>query len=456
MKKFLCIIPVLALLLLLPVQAAEPARNGADALTNGDVTAQSAVLMDADTGQVLYAKNMNARRSPASITKIMTGLLVMENCEAGEIITVNETAVQIPWNTSHIALSPGEQLSVDNAMYALMLPSANDAANALAEHTAGSQDEFARMMTARAAELGAKNTSFVNPHGLDDKSHYTTAFDMALITREAIKNPAFMKYFGTGRHTMPPTNVQSEERPFTNQQFMLLPDQWVYSPDVLGGKVGYTQEARHTMSSAAGKDGRTLICVVMGCGVDEKFYDTQTLFDYGFDYFTMISIPKEKVSNLSVPVLEGGQTVGEAVFSAGQELSVLLPSGMDASDIVYKYNLPEALEKGDAPIASVTLSAAGKPATIPDVLLEAPLLASFRYDSAVDEESDSDKDDGGIISRLLYILSIIWLPAALIIFLSAAVFMWRVRLNRRRARKRRRMERIVRERERLDRFGNSR
>lgn len=407
------------------------------ALSADEVTAESACLIDADTGQVLFGKDAHTRRHPASTTKVMTGLLVMEQFSPTDRLTVSADAVQIPYNSSHVALAPGEELSIDSAMYALMLPSANDAANALAEHAAGSVENFAERMTQRARELGARNTTFTNPHGLPDERHLTTAYDLSVITQAAIKNPAFLTYFGTARHTMPPTNLQEQERPFTNQMYMLLPDmEWCYNPAVIGGKTGYTDEARHTMTSAAKQQGRTLVATVLGCGIDQKFDDTQLLFDYGFDAFHQVAIPPSKLEGLSVPIVQEGETVGEATFTAAAGATILLPNGMEADAIQYRYNLPSTVEKDSGETgASVTLTVEG----MPDLVMELPLTAAHEL-HAVPVSAPQPESATSLVQPLqafvLRTLQKYWpvllvLPAALLLLL-----LHRYRRIRRRARRR--------------------
>ncbi len=252
------------------------------ALSESDIDSEAAILMDADTGAVLYAKNIDRHMEPASITKIMTAMLALEYCSPYEQCSVSPEAVRLPAGSSHIALSPGEHLTVEQALYALMLPSANDAANVLAEYVSGSQSDFVALMNRRAIGLGANNTRFANAHGLPDPEHYTTAYDMALITRAATQSAAFMDYFGAVSFTLLATNL-SPERPMTNFQHMLNPTSPHYDARVIGGKVGYTQQAGHTMSTLAEMDGRRLICVVMNTGSQQKFTDTRTLLDYGFN-----------------------------------------------------------------------------------------------------------------------------------------------------------------------------
>ncbi|GHU78744.1 hypothetical protein FACS1894191_0060 [Clostridia bacterium] len=405
-----------------------------------DIAAETAVLMDAETGQVLFDKNMDQRMQPASMTKIMTGLLVMENASLDEIVTVSEEAVEFRYGVSNIALQPGEELSVDSAMYAMMLPSANDAANALAEHVSGTQAAFARLMNERAKAIGALGTSFENSHGLPGRQHYTTAYDMALITGEAIKNEAFLEYFGTKRKTIPATNLQAEERPLTNLGYMLLPDSLAYYPDVIGEKVGYTVPAGHTMSTVAVRDGRTLICVVMKSGADGKFYDTEKLLDYGFDAFASVSVPAEKLSGFTAKLLDAEETVGAVYFSAPGNTRMLIPAGKSETDIRYQYHIPEAVEKGSDTQASVTLSVPAPDGDAsPDIQMTIPLTASVRYDLVpppiIEREDEpgrtAPEGDSGARSRTALLLLV---PAGILaLFLKRQM---RIRGSRKRRRAR--------------------
>ena len=204
--KLLCAITVIAMFLsIIPV--------GVSALPEG-ITAGAYVLMDATTGQVLVEKNMDQQLYPASITKIMTVLLAVENTNPDTVVTVSADATIMDKpdysDSMHIALTAGENIRMEDLMYATMIESANDAANCIAESVSGSVDAFAELMNERATQLGAKNTHFTNPHGLPDENHVTTAYDMAQITRFAITNEKFLKIFTTIIYDIPPDNKKSE------------------------------------------------------------------------------------------------------------------------------------------------------------------------------------------------------------------------------------------------------
>ncbi|MFV0399550.1 MAG: D-alanyl-D-alanine carboxypeptidase family protein [Oscillospiraceae bacterium] len=437
MKKVFTALLLFLLINLLPLSVA--------ALEPDDITAASAVLIDADTGQVLYDKNMHDRREPASITKVMTGMLVLEAADVNEQVTVTDSVLDIPRNTSHIALTEGEVLPVGSALYAMMLPSANDAALALAEHVAGSESAFAALMNARAEELGALESHFVNPHGLSDDNHYTTAYDMALITRAAIHTPGFLNYFGAGRHTIPATNKQSEERPFTNQNYMLLPDMWIYTPEVIGGKVGYTDEARHTMTSAATRDGRTLIAVVLGCGIDQKFDDTLALFEYGFDEFAPLEVPiPAELLELSVPVSEEGEVIGKTLFApSSNSVTLLAPLNTSPSDISFESRLPTSMEADgeDAALVLTVPAPVGSPLTV-----EIPLFSEVQLDEVpsvetVPQPDSPDLEETPSSPNLLWLFTLV--PVLLLLLW---VLLRRYKMKRRAAARRLRQERVARER----------
>ncbi len=347
-----------------------------------DLKSQTAVLMDLDTGQVLYSKDMKRRIYPASTTKVLTALVVLENSRPYEVVTVNQSAVDsITWNSSHIALTEGEQFTVDSGLYALMLPSANDAANALAEHIAGSQEVFADMMNARARDIGALDTHFTNAHGLHDDNHYTTAYDMALITRYAMQNDLFQTYFGTARYTMPPTN-KNHERPFTNYQYQLVQETGYYNPSVVGGKVGYTEEAQHTMTTVARRGDRTLVCTVMGSpSRGDKFDDTEKLLEFGFTEFVPYSIPKASFSGFQAPVLEGEQVVGSATFYADRDFTALLHNDVNPDDVAVIFQKPQALAVSSPVECCVIFEATASPAMVPAALGEVHLTADVNLSS---------------------------------------------------------------------------
>ena len=330
-----------ALLLIAVILAPSFFVPQARAVEPSHLHSRTAVLMDAITGQVLYNKGMHQRVFPASTTKILTALLAVEYAHPHDVLTVSESALApLPHYGAHIALVVGEMLTVEDAIYAMMLPSANDASNVLAEHIAGDLESFARMMTERAHAIGAVNSNFTNAHGLHEDNHYTTAYDMALITRHAMKNPEFMRYFGAAHRLMPATNMNSE-RNLHQFQLMVVPDVDGYDPRATGGKVGFTNAARHTMSTTAYQDGRHLVCVVMySSNRWDKFFDTYALLNFGFDEFAPLTVRAEDFSGTELPVIQDEQVIGSAVFESGGDFNALVHISADPAQLQTHPNSP--------------------------------------------------------------------------------------------------------------------
>ncbi len=270
-------------LLLFPVGQAQAAIMD-------EVQSQAFVLMDGDTGQILLQRDMHGIRKPASTTKIMTTLLALEKGDTADPVTVSNTAVTtVPRDASSVGLMPGEILPLEKLLYAVMLESANEGANAVAEYVSGSIEEFAVLMNQRAKELGAKNTHFSNANGLNSDDHYTTAYDMALIMKKAIEDPRFVTICCAYQHFLEPTNLQKERRIFNNKN-RLIPQGAMPYEGILGGKTGYTTASQNTLVEAASRDGRTLICVVFQAPSSlASFQDTVTLLNYGFDHFRPVT-----------------------------------------------------------------------------------------------------------------------------------------------------------------------
>lgn len=245
------------------------------------LASEAAILMDADTGKILYAKNGYVRMEPASTTKLMTALLSLEHLSPGKAIAYSKTAVEgLESGASSLKLKAGDRLSLDDSLYALMLRSACDVANGLGEAVSGSEAAFAQLMTRRAAALGCKDTQFKNASGLHADGHWTTVYDMALITREAMKNAKLRKIVGTQSYQVKELSGRFSTT-VKNGNRLINPKYQVYDSRVLGGKTGYTSKAGNTLATMAKSGGKTLICVVMK-SKGEQFNDTAKLYRYGF------------------------------------------------------------------------------------------------------------------------------------------------------------------------------
>lgn len=317
------------------------------------IKSETAVLMEANTGTVIYNKNMNKKMYPASITKIMTGLLALENCTLGEMMTASYNSVHsLPYNSSHIALDTGEQISVKDALYALAIESANDVANVFAEHIAGSNEAFGAMMTQRAKQLGANSTNFTNPHGLPEDEHYTTAYDMALITAQAIKKDGFCTYFNTNRYDMGTTNIRSETRSFWNANNFI--NGYDRVEGLLMSKTGWTEEAMHTLVTVAERNGVTLVAVVMSSEhKQEKFDDTIALFDYGFEKYYNLEINNDIIKgkvNPTVTTHEGVVAEIPAENYIAESFTVTIPKNLTEHDL--KYDFSTVVPNSDKTVAT--------------------------------------------------------------------------------------------------------
>ena len=252
-----------------------------------EIAAASACLMEARTGTLLYSKNADDIYYPASTTKVLTALVVLENCDnLQDIVTFSDAAVNgIDPESSRAGLMVGEQLTVEQALYGLMLRSGNDCAVALAEYIAGSEAAFADMMNEKAREIGCTSSHFVNAHGLTDPDHYTTAHDLALIMREAIKNETFTVIDSTYSYEVPSTNLRAEGvGPWYMSNKMINPYNEEYYEGVIGGKTGFTDEALNTLVTYAKRGDLELICTIMKSN-STHYADTKILYDYGFENY---------------------------------------------------------------------------------------------------------------------------------------------------------------------------
>lgn len=304
----------------------------------------SAIVMELSTGTILYEKNTETSHYPASITKILTTLLAIENCDMDEIVTFSADAVyKNEGNTSHISRDVGEQMTMEECLYGVMLASANECAYAVAEHVGeklgGDYSTFIELMNRRAQELGCVNTHFNNCNGLPDEEHWTCAYDMALIAREAYVNEEFRRITGTGSYTIPTTNKHSEETILHNHHNMLYPystREYLYDY-CTGGKTGYTTVAKNTLVTYAEKDGMTLVCVVMYADAPDHYTDTRSLFDFCFSNFQLYNIYNHASELLGGNADAVGILNENPLFvSIGKSTGIVLPKKASVSDVTFQ------------------------------------------------------------------------------------------------------------------------
>lgn len=367
-KNISILLAVVILLLSLPMNVG--------AVSDDEITAPSAILVDGENFNILYEKNSHEKRSIASITKVMTVLLIMEDIESGKISltdTVTASAHAASMGGSDIWLEEGEQMSLDDMLKATLVASANDAAVALAEYTEGSEDAFVKRMNTRAKELGMKDTVFKNCNGLDEEGHISSAYDVALMSAELIKHTKVFDYTSIWLDFLRDGKTQ-----IVNTNKLLKS----YN-GITGLKTGTTDDAGSCISATAKRDGLSLIAVVLGSdsGTD-RFKDASILLDYGFNNYSVI-IPKEKKLP-KVKVNKGMESEVE-VYSNPPE-SVLVAKGSD-SEIIVKVDLPKKIDapvEKDKKIGEITYSINDKVVQKADIrcknsVEECSFGNSFRY-----------------------------------------------------------------------------
>lgn len=324
------------------------------------INSKFVVLMDADSGEILYSINPDSTCYPASTTKILTGLLVVENCVFTDTVTFSDAAVHsISYGDANVGIVSGEQLTVEQALYCLILRSANEVAYGLAEHTAGTVDTFANMMNAKVAELGAVNTHFSNPSGLTASDHYTTPRDLALIARACFDNKTLMKILSyPGLYTIGATNKTNKARYYRPRYKMLSEGDYAYRYSC-GGKTGFTDAAQHCLVSFASKDDLRLICVVMHSTEADCYKDTTRLFDYVFNNYEKKTVSQKALSasnnNDVLSLIKGIDSSDELSLSMDSSSYILLPNVLSQDMLIEKveYNGSENYHGKDTGFACI-------------------------------------------------------------------------------------------------------
>ncbi|MBR6399835.1 MAG: D-alanyl-D-alanine carboxypeptidase [Firmicutes bacterium] len=333
-------------------------------VANVNITAAGAALLDVNTGIMLYGKHAEERFYPASMTKVMTLLVACENGKLDDMVTVSENAVNnIPWDSSKADLVAGEELSLRDLLYSVILVSGNDAAVAVAEHVGGSEEGFVEMMNKKAKELGCENTHFVNPHGYHDEDHYTTPHDMALIVRAACRNEDVNKVWGEADHSINAT-AKHEARLLNHSDKMLQPTTSFYDERVKGGKTGFHNQAMNTLASYAVNGEVKLAAVVMkDDGYDATYRDTKALLDYGFGLYSERKLYGRSSFERILPVVQYYKDeeidLGTVNVTLANDLTAYTPSFINEDTVAVKCEMPEKLtapiELGQA-LGTVTVS----------------------------------------------------------------------------------------------------
>lgn len=419
------------------------------------VEAESAILMDADTGVILYEKNIHTRQYPASITKIMTALLAQENCDMDEVITFSHTAVYtVERGSSNIGIDENETLTMEDALYALLLASANEVANGIAEHISGNVDAFADLMNERAKELGCEDTHFINPHGLPDDNHYTSAYDMALIARAFFSYENLSMISGTTFYHINATATQPDEIDLGNHNKMLPGTNRgskYYYEGLVGGKTGYTDIARQTLVTCAERDGVRLICVVMKDESPNQYKDSAALYDYGFANYRKISAwdvaDGQKLTDEACQIAQNTTGLQYQVIEdpSEEETPLLIKKTSQPSEITYSSTFDEETSQ-------VIFSFADGTQTVGSVVVPVYEIQQMpdSQQTLVDEGdqdvisdqiqvSDSHRKNQGsknVFLRIMKVLMVIVIAVAVVFIVFALIIQKKLEAERERARRR--------------------
>lgn len=402
-------------------QAAAKWPKGPD---KGSLSSASAIVMELSTGTVLYSKNIHKKHYPASITKIMTSLLTLENSSPSDVVTFTEAEAHgIETGSSSMYCVPGEKFTIEQVLYGIMLQSANEMCLVAADHVVGSVDKFVEMMNQRVAQLGLKDTHFMNPNGLHNDDHYTSAYDMACIAREAWKNPSFQKICGTRTYQVKSTNKRKASEILGGQ--LLNHHQMIngyetssrYEKDyVIGGKTGYTSMAHSTLVTFAEKDGMQLVSVIMKGnspkqGEPNEYTDTTRILDYAFEKFS-----KHAVNGENSDVNENLFNTFDSYFNADQsplrlsaESAVILPKGvaLRKAKQQIQYDNSVKLQDGENVIGTVKYTYDGRMVGSTDIIYDSTKSASHLdeasrriVDSEIRQIKTNNKKHAVILQKL--------------------------------------------------------
>lgn len=308
----------------------------------------AAILYEVGTDSLMYAWNPDVQMSPSSLVKILTALIAVEKGDLQAMITVDAAVLQtVPFDAVSVDLQPGEQLTLSDLLYCMMVGSANDAAAVIAHHISGSQEAFVEEMNAYARELGCTSSNFTNVHGLHDSNQYTTARDMGRILARAVENQSFMEYFSTERYTLPATNL-SESRGLASSNFLFLSNSdgmtIYYDARVNGGRTGITNEGFRCLATSAKQNDMHLVCVVLGCestfAEDGKtvtygsFKETSALYDAGFEGYKVSRVLYDGQSIRQMSVIGGDSDV---VLGSHTSVQTILPKDVQSDGLSYQY-----------------------------------------------------------------------------------------------------------------------
>lgn len=313
-----------------------------------DIDVKAAVLLDNKTKKILYSKDADKKLYPASTTKILTAIISLEECNLDDVVTASYDAVtSIPEGYETANIQIGEELTVEQLLQLLLVHSANDAANILAEHVGGSVDSFSSIMNTKANELGLTNSHFTNAYGRHDENHYTTAMDLSKILQYCMKNESFRKIAGSASCTIPPTN-KSGARTYSSTNELIISTTKIYYKYLTLGKTGYTSQAKGCLVSAAYRDDLELVCVVLGS--DNRFTDTKKLYEYGYNNYSVKTIANQNDIADHIVVSRGSNDTKNLDLLVNDNISALLKkselNNTFSPEITLNENISAPIEEG--------------------------------------------------------------------------------------------------------------
>lgn len=371
------------------------------------VGAKSAIVMEANTHTILYEKNIHEELYPASTTKILTCLIAAEQCSMDETVTFSKEAVYgVPSDGSNMGMDAGESITMEQALYGILVGSANEAASAVAEHISGSTSVFAELMNQRAGELGCTNSHFVNANGLFDENHYTSAYDLALIGCEFFSHDILCRMSSTSNYNIPPTASQPDDIWINskNQLYAGKPHAYEY---LVGSKTGFVSESRQTLVSCAEKDGMKLVCVVFMEESPYQFTDTIKLFDYGFQNFQMLNVASNE-TNYTTTVDDffcaNNDIFGNStpIMNIDTNASIILPKNAVFSDAESSLSYDKSGTENI--IATINYQYSGQSVGSANIIFSGNQATTYDFSSpAVSSEAIDDTEENNSIAKTIFI-----------------------------------------------------
>ena len=395
------------------------------------VYGDSAIVMDMDSGAIVYGKQIDKRHYPASITKILTMLVALENSQLTDEVLFSEDSVSfLEYGDAHIGMTPGEIISMEDAYYGMLLASANEVSYAVAENVGklmgGDYNTFIQEINDRSAELGCTGSHWVNANGLHDENHYTTAHDMALITSAVYQYDEYRNVVQSRSHTIPPTNLVNESRTFQQNHKMIWPQNDNYYEYCTGGKTGYTDQARTTLVTTADNGDLRLAAVVLYDFGNDAYIDTRAMFDYVYNNFSKVMLADQ-------------ETPEEIDSYSENDSYVLLPAGIEFSDLEKEIEITDEQSRE----GTVTYTYQGQNVGSADVVLTKEYVTEktgHDYTMQVKKgDAASDVKAGALTLALKIVIGIGAAFVVLVILL--AVYIWQVRRRRMLRRRRRQLRR---------------